>query len=412
MSEAGKPREFVVGGIASDRPFRVRRLGHVGLYVTDMEAALRFYRDGLGFTISDPLDLGENIEDPEVRRRVGTTVVYFMRHGTDHHSFVLFPKAMMNVLFGNPDWSGWSINQTSWQVDTLREVTEGIDWFQRTGVPLARFGRDIPGSNWHAYPIDPEGHTNEIFCGMEQIGWQLKSKPVDLFEHGRQYHGKAVLPHASEGQEIADAEARGVDLESGYRPEPVTADRLYDVGGLLLPRPFKIVKVGPERLFVRDLDAAVRFYVDVLGLRLTEEVVYRGHRAVFLRANADHHSLALYPIALRHELGLSQATTLLSIGVRLGDYAQLKDALPFLEAKGIRVIQLPAELRPGVDRSALAIDPDGHAVELYFQMEQIGWDGRPRTAALRRPVDEASWPETLDADEIEDSSEPFLGPLG
>ena len=29
----------------------------------------------------------------------------------------------------------------------------------------------MPGSNWNAYPFDPDGHVNEIFYGIEQIGW-------------------------------------------------------------------------------------------------------------------------------------------------------------------------------------------------------------------------------------------------
>ena len=30
--------------------------------------------------------------------------------------------------------------------------------------------------------------------------------------------------------------------------------------------------------------------------------------------------------------------------------------------------------------------PDGHCIQLYYYMEQVGWDGRPRPAALRRHV--------------------------
>ncbi len=36
--------KFDVGGILLDRHFQIRRLGHFGINVTDMEAGLRFYR--------------------------------------------------------------------------------------------------------------------------------------------------------------------------------------------------------------------------------------------------------------------------------------------------------------------------------------------------------------------------------
>lgn len=403
---------FNVGGVTSDRPFKIRRFGHIGLYTSDMDVSLEFYTNVLGFAISDPLDLGENMKDAERRKELAPTVVYFMRHNTDHHSFVLFPKKFMNALFGGPDWSEFSINQTSWQVATLREVREGIDWFEKQGIELSRFGRDIPGSNWHAYPFDPERHVNEIFCGMEQIGWDARSKPINLFAGGRQYHGKPALPHVSEAQEIVDAERRGVDITSGYRPEPDVPGEVFDVGGWKLPRPFKIVKVGPERLFVRDLDGAVRFYQDVLGFALTEETLYKGHRSVFLRVGTEHHSLALYPIALRDELGWTPSTTLFSVGLQLGEYSQLKNAIPYFTHRGIRVEHLPAELSPGIDYSVCAFDPDGHALQLYFHMEQLGWDGKPRPQELRSKINNDDWPDTLAPDADTYGGETFLGPFG
>ncbi len=45
--------KFDVGGILLDRPFKIRRLGHFGINVTDMEAGLRFYRELLGLGRQD-----------------------------------------------------------------------------------------------------------------------------------------------------------------------------------------------------------------------------------------------------------------------------------------------------------------------------------------------------------------------
>jgi catechol-2,3-dioxygenase len=77
----------------------------------------------------------------------------------------------------------------------------------------------------------------------------------------------------------------------------------YDVEGVLLPRPFKITKIGPVHLFVEDVEAAEAFYTDTVGFVKTEESTYHGARCVFLRAGSEHHSLALFPKELRAELG-------------------------------------------------------------------------------------------------------------
>ncbi len=229
--------------------------------------------------------------------------------------------------------------------------------------------------------------------------------------HSVEYDESPPLPHVSESCEVEEALARGIDIRSGYRYIDKNAAK-YDVGGVLLPRPFKIARVGPVRLFADDMDEALGFYHDVLGLAVTEETFWRGHRCVFLRANTEHHSMALYPRALRSELGLSEHTTLMAFGLQLGDYAQLRAAAEFLKGRGVTLKHLPSELCPGIDYSVLAIDPEGHAMQLYCSMEQIGWDGKPRPAELRRRVDNQNWPETLEPMSDSYAGEVFLGPLG
>ena len=107
--------------------------------------------------------------------------------------------------------------------------------------------------------------------------------------------------------------------------------------------------------------------------------------------------MALYPIALRDKLGLDPRSTTLSFGLQVGNYRQLKDAIAFLREHNHKVIELPAELYPGIDYSAFAVDPDGNLMQLYWYMERVGWDGRPRPASRRRKVEPGVWPETLDA---------------
>jgi catechol 2,3-dioxygenase-like lactoylglutathione lyase family enzyme len=405
MDDQTKSADFFVGGVRMPRPFRIRRLGHFGLDMEDIHAARTFYTENFGFRIADPLDLGHRLP-PEEQGQHGPTTGYFMRHGTDHHSFVIFPRKLRMRLL--PHYNKQStINQITWQVASLREVVDGFNWLTEKGVKIIRSGRDNPGSNWHAYPLDPAGHTNEIYYGIEQIGWDGLSKPGGM--HRRGYTQTPELPHRSEYAETQEGFAAGVDLLSATRAhEPL--EEKHDVGGVLLGRPFKVTKIGPVRIFVDDVAKNLAFYRDHMGLTLTEEVVWRGHRCVFLRANTEHHSIALYPTALRAELGLSAHSTHFSIGFQVGDYRQLRDAMSWLEGRGVTIRKLPPELFPGMDYTAFAFDPDGHAIQLYSYMEQIGWDGRPRPAAQRPRIDNDAWPEYVDAASDTFAGEVFLGP--
>jgi catechol 2,3-dioxygenase-like lactoylglutathione lyase family enzyme len=215
----------------------------------------------------------------------------------------------------------------------------------------------------------------------------------------------------SEAAEIAEAHGKGIDIFSGHRPALPNGGRTYDVDGVLLPRPFKITKIGPVRLFVEDVDRAEAFYTRHLGLTKSEESVYRGARCVFLRTGAEHHSIALYPKELREVLGLSPHTTCLSFGVELANYAQLRASVDFLKAQGYTLIDLPPELYPGIDYTTFVRDPDGHCIQLYYYMEQIGWDGRVRLASERRAVARA-WPEALEPLGDTYVDQVFQGPFG
>jgi catechol 2,3-dioxygenase-like lactoylglutathione lyase family enzyme len=169
MAKRGK---FDVGGVLLDQPFKIRRLGHFGLNVSDPAACLAFYCDGLGFRISDPLDIAEGHPKRDELKALGDTRMYFLRHGTDHHSIVLANGVTYNAAGRGGDVpADVTVNQMTWQVGSLAEVSNAIDWFDSKGVRISRAGLDMPGSNWHCCPYDPEGHRNELYYGIEQIGW-------------------------------------------------------------------------------------------------------------------------------------------------------------------------------------------------------------------------------------------------
>ena len=401
--------KFNVGGVMLDRPFKIRRLGHFGFNLTNMEEGRRFYVDLLGFKISDIMDYSRRAQSPEQVAGLGDPHGYFTRYGTDHHSMVLFPKRVRDAL-GRAEAPGVTINQITWQVGSMREVSAAIQWFNQHGIKQQRSGRDMPGSNWHTYLLDPDGQSNELYYGIEQIGWDGYSKPKSMYD--RAFDKPPPLPQISEFEEVERTRAAGIDLNSGYRHVddlPAT----FDVDGILLPRPFKIVRLGPVYLFADDTAVAEKFYRERLGFMLTEEVSWQGHRCLFLRCNTEHHSLALFPTAARSSLGLSGHSKCAALSLQVANYRQLKDAVQFLRDHDVKVTDaIPSDLHPGIDFAAHAMDPDGHLIQLYCAIEQIGWDGKPRPKELRQPRPMSAWPETLDANSDAYAGEPFLGPWG
>jgi catechol 2,3-dioxygenase-like lactoylglutathione lyase family enzyme len=210
---------------------------------------------------------------------------------------------------------------------------------------------------------------------------------------------------------VKQSAAKGVDFNSGFR-HPETMPAKYDVDGIMLPRPFKIVRHGPIRLFCRDMKKMEAFYTGVMGFTRTEAIGWKGHRCVFFRCGTEHHSLALYPIALREKLGLSPHTTVMSFGLQVATYAQLRAAIEFLKGRGGKFVEIPGALSPGIDYSAHVLDPAGHAIQLYYYMEQIGWDGRPRLGRRRTPERVADWPKAVEPKSDTYTGEPYLGPWG
>jgi catechol-2,3-dioxygenase len=371
-------KSYDVGGIVLPRPFHVQRLGHIGLTQQDLAGGAEFFCDGLGFRKTDMMAI-PGLDRP---------AAWFTSFGADHHSLV-HVDAMLEAQ--SPHYArGVTVNQISFQVGTLKEVADANAYFAENGIETWRYGRDFPGSNWAVYAFDPDGFRVELYYGMEQIGWDRRSKPAQYYQPGY----VPSLPEPAEFTEIANIEAAHPELGAGFRPaETMAFDHV--VGGVKLARPFAINKIGPVHLFVDDIDASEAFYTRHVGLVRTEEVIWNGHPVRFLRHGTDHHSIGLFPIAIRAELGLDPRTRLMSIGVELGSYRQLADAVAWLRGRGVAVVtDRPADLRPGIDHAAFVTDPNGHMAMLYCGIEQIGWDGRPRAAADRRAV-AADWPETL-----------------
>jgi catechol 2,3-dioxygenase-like lactoylglutathione lyase family enzyme len=323
---------------------------------------------------------------------------------------LLLAHKSFGTLFGNDAVAkDNTVSQITWQVGTLDEVMDAVAYLHAHGVTTGHIGRDMPGSNWHVYFLDPDGNNVELYYGIEQVGWDRNSKPTQM--HYRGFHSQPERPQMSEAAELCEAQDRGIDIHSGWRPDETHLKEKYNVGGVLLPRPFKVTGLGPFSLFTDRLDEMVSFYTAVMGFEITEESRYDGRRIVFLRHGAEHHSLVLADKALRAHLGLRPDAACLSAGLQLGSFRQLCDAVEFFRSHGRDIVELPPEFHLGIDYAAHVRDPDGHLVQLYYRIDQLGWDGRLRPAHLRPTVTEP-WPHAVDAQPDTYVGQAYLGPLG
>jgi catechol 2,3-dioxygenase len=118
------------------------------------------------------------------------------------------------------------------------------------------------------------------------------------------------------------------------------------------------VKLGHVHLKVRDLDAAVEFYVGLLGMRVSERV---GGRFAFLTLGEAHHDLALQALGAGAPGPAFDAVGLYHVAFELPDRRAFAEAWRRLGA--MRREASAADHR--ISWAIYCADPDGNGVELY-----------------------------------------------
>jgi catechol 2,3-dioxygenase-like lactoylglutathione lyase family enzyme len=145
--------------------------------------------------------------------------------------------------------------------------------------------------------------------------------------------------------------------------------------------PFRIHKIGHVVLNVTDLDRSVRFYTEVLGFALSDtygpEMMPGG--MVFLRCNADHHGIALVGGAP----AASGSAELHHVAFEVSSLDEVIRARDHLRAQGAQ-IDFEGRRRAGVQIAVEFRDPDGHRLEIYWGLDQVGSDGITRPPAQWR----------------------------
>lgn len=123
----------------------------------------------------------------------------------------------------------------------------------------------------------------------------------------------------------------------------------------VLNPPFNVVRVSHVDFVVTDLAASKAFYVDCLGLAVTDETA----ETVYLRAieERNHHSIVLH----KGEAPMARAA-----GFKVLSEEDLDQAAYWFDKKGLRAEFVEREFQ---GRTLRAVDPLGMPLEFYYKMD-------------------------------------------
>lgn len=147
--------------------------------------------------------------------------------------------------------------------------------------------------------------------------------------------------------------------------------------------PFELKKLGHVVIRASDLQRSVDFYTQVLGFRVSdvypEDMVPGG--MVFLRYNADHHGLAL----VGGMPAPSEKRELHHFALEIATLEEVFRARRHLREHGVPIV-FQGRRRAGAQIAVEFLDPDGHHLEIYWSVDQVGPDGRVRPREEWRPA--------------------------
>ena len=167
-------------------PFKIDKIGHVVLNTADIERAVRFYTEVLGFSVSDVY--------PESMVPGG---MVFMRCNHDHHGV-----ALVGSMKGqNPNNE---LNHLAFEVKSLDEVIRARDHLKKHKVPIDFEGRRRAGCQIAVEFRDPDGHRLEIYWGVDQIGSEGRARPRAEWKGAKSLEVAIADPVAGQDTTVQD----------------------------------------------------------------------------------------------------------------------------------------------------------------------------------------------------------------
>lgn len=143
-------------------------------------------------------------------------------------------------------------------------------------------------------------------------------------------------------------------------------------------------RIGHVHLKVSDIDRALAFYCDILGMRLMQRY---GTQAAFISAGGYHHHIGLNTWESKGGKPPAPGTTGLYHTAIL--YPTRKDLANVLKSLVEAGWQLDGASDHGVSEAIYLRDPDQNGVELYRDRDEAEWprDAKGELKMVTEPLD-------------------------
>lgn len=230
-------------------------------------------------------------------------------------------------------------------------------------------GRAYLACDYEPYSLElvPAGDAGDgapAAPGADHTGYELE-RGITLDDAAAHLDALGVPQRPGDGViHLTDPDGHGIELlpyAAPDDPRPPIA-RSSATLGAFHPR-----KLGHVNALTGDLPGLVRFYCQVLGMRVTDRL---GDEGAWLHVNTDHHTMALVSKGSAH---------FHHFALELIDWGEMRVALDHLAQHGRWLGWGPVRHGLGRNLAAYVRIPEEHCfVELYTDMEQLTPDHEPR----------------------------------
>ena len=146
-----------------------------------------------------------------------------------------------------------------------------------------------------------------------------------------------------------------------------------------------IERVGHVVIKMRDLEAAKRFYSDILGMKITDE---RDGFGVFFLFHDYHHDIAVFKVAEDAAAPQKNQVGLAHIALVADSFDTVKAMYKRLKDHNVPIVRT---VDHGITKSVYFQDPEGNELEIYCEVTEVKWQ-EVETIIRADPIDLAAAP--------------------
>jgi catechol 2,3-dioxygenase len=318
--------------------FAPRRLGHINLYISNLERSFEFYNQVLGLALV--------FDEKELFAR-------FLSNGNSHHDVALMQttKEQLHGRDGQPQGrpsAPVGLNHLAFEMASEAALVEGI-----------RRARAASGEDAGHF-LDHQISRSAYFHATDGVEIELYADSTPDWRGTYAGLGDELMSERWDPLAAPPSEIQNYTVDMNHLPEPTG-----------LARPLRTARAA---VVVSDLPAARGYYVDVIGLEVVEEDLGDLRWSILGGAVGLPDLLVLEQLQ-DEPLGFHHFSLELP---SLAEFAATQDRLK--EAG----IPIERDTSTAFKRGLVLVDPDGIRVELFAAHPEVSGDYRSIATAANR----------------------------